>query len=344
MQISQEAIDALKSGVIKDNIFFLNCGQLERSLYEEVDTILSNLGAEWKSKENGHVIKKEDFESSLTSACESAFYINLKKDFDYFPTPDEVADKILKLAFINGDCDVLEPSAGTGNLIKDLNEYKSLTCCELIKSNFDKLNNLLLIKQNAFAYNSDFLSTNFEKRFDRIIMNPPFGKANSLAIKHFDKAFKHLNDKGVIVGVFSSSIRRNTKFMNKYQQYKCVLIDMRKDAFAKSGTLASTSLFVVYNQVKKTNSEYFEVIYRNLYNDDIVDIYDKFDSISDAASRAPKDCELDLELTLSTYFNPFVVNKYIVELSSERDIYFCDVKDIVEVFESKIKEYTDMGY
>lgn len=88
---------------------------------------------------------------------------------------------------------LLEPSVGTGKLLTylDINHYDKVDLCELKKEYIDTLHdNITRItattnntNTNAVVniYNVDFLKATIEKKYDNIIMNPPYIKTQDLS-------------------------------------------------------------------------------------------------------------------------------------------------------------------
>ena len=117
-------------------------------------------------------------------------------DKNFYPTPKNIALKLLE--GISGSLrdEILEPSAGKGDI---LDVYKTI----VEKENFHpysyskELNNVYCIEKNIElqsilrskkykVIDSDFLNYNPEKTFDYIVMNPPF----DIGYKHFLKAWE----------------------------------------------------------------------------------------------------------------------------------------------------------
>ncbi|MEI6352839.1 MAG: N-6 DNA methylase [Candidatus Nomurabacteria bacterium] len=95
---------------------------------------------------------------------------NKKEILGQFFTKQETVKKVLGILFEYVDnskkLSILEPSSGTGNFIKILNElgYKNITGCEIDPELTDKP--------------EDFFDMDLNKKFDLIVGNPPFTKYN----------------------------------------------------------------------------------------------------------------------------------------------------------------------
>lgn len=87
-----------------------------------------------------------------------------------YPTPEWVAEILVKQADIQPDTNVLEPSAGTGVLCHFLQKFSlHLHCVEEFS-----LNQLLLALKGYLVVWDNFLTFKPNKLYQRIVGNPPF--------------------------------------------------------------------------------------------------------------------------------------------------------------------------
>lgn len=122
---------------------------------------------------------------------------------DYFPTPNDLAEQMAKsiakkVHNINlAPGPILEPSAGTGNLVKAMDRVFShgsdtkldIDCIELSSSC-----RAILKKEGFRVVHDDFLTYKPHKRYKAIVMNPPF----SDGIAHLKKAISIMQNGGAI--------------------------------------------------------------------------------------------------------------------------------------------------
>ena len=113
MKTTQEVFDQCK---IEGNNVYLP-QQLDKKLYVQVNKALVGIGGKWNRKEKAHVFPSDP--SELLGRVQNGETINLKKEFQFFETPDELADRLVALAFDPGYQlgAILEPSAGQGAII-----------------------------------------------------------------------------------------------------------------------------------------------------------------------------------------------------------------------------------
>ena len=119
----------------------------------------------------------------------------------YFPTPANLASRIVELADIAPGHLVLEPSAGKGNLaeaIRTACPEAQIQCLE-VDWNLRKI-----LKLKGFSLvGDDFLKFAPERQFDRIVMNPPFEDGQDCL--HIRRAFDCLAPGGKLVSISSPS-------------------------------------------------------------------------------------------------------------------------------------------
>lgn len=133
-----------------------------------------------------------------------------KRDFDLFPTPDAVAEKVISAAGLHQyvakgeptppSLRVLEPSAGYGNLaIRAVAAGCRVDCVEI---HADRASGLRSLQGIGELYLADFLKLRPNPVYDRVIMNPPF--TGERDIDHVMHAMKFLKPGGYLVSVMSA--------------------------------------------------------------------------------------------------------------------------------------------
>lgn len=127
---------------------------------------------------------------------------------DFYPTPRSLADKMLAEVKWTEIATVLEPSAGKGDLVDAVvdaakGSYRDnldIDCVEID----EHLQHILRGKGYRVVYD-DFLSFTTFKRYDLIIMNPPFSEAD----KHLMKAIEMQKRGGSIICILNAETLRN---------------------------------------------------------------------------------------------------------------------------------------
>lgn len=153
----------------------------------------------------------------------------------FFPTPPELIERLLELADIKADERILEPSAGKGDIldaIRKNNPDQTLHAIEI----YSTLREILKLKGYTLV-GDDFLSYEPEKRYDKIIMNPPF--ENGLDIDHVMHAYPMIRSTGRLVaimgeGVFFRQFKKDKAFREFLQSNNAYVSEPIKEAFKKS--------------------------------------------------------------------------------------------------------------
>jgi len=241
MKIKEEVLAVLNESRLENNVLFLPPTQLERKLYHDTNKVLECLGGKWDRKIKGHKFDA-DVEELLNEAINFGEVVDHKKELQFFETPIKIIDRMIKLAEINPNDTVLEPSAGNGAIVKKLLDItKKVSVIEIA----DRKELLKLLDSYI---NADFLLVPSLERFDKVVMNPPF--SNQQDIDHILHAYKALKSSGILVSVISESafFRNNNKsiqFREWLTENNAEIIDLESGAFKESGTMVKTKIIKV---------------------------------------------------------------------------------------------------
>lgn len=245
-ELTCEAIETLKNSTIEGMIVKLPEGQLDRKIYVEVKNKLELIGGKWKGgKISGFVFNEDPTE--LLQQIASGEKRNLKKEFQFFATPDHLADQLVELAEIEAGMEILEPSAGQGAIIKAIHRqlFDSYTvwAFEMMPVNQTFLNKIV----GCRVLGSDFL-TECDTSFDRIIANPPFAKNQD--ITHVRKMFDQLKPGGRLVSIMSkhwqwASNKKEVEFRKWLEDNNAEIHEIDAGEFKESGTSIATCIVVI---------------------------------------------------------------------------------------------------
>jgi len=164
----------------------------------------------------------------------------------FFPTPPELIERLLELADIKADDRILEPSAGKGDIldaIRKNNPHQTLHAIEINST----LRELLKLKGYTLV-GDDFLSEEPERRYDKIIMNPPF--ENGQDIDHVMHACFMLRSTGRLVAVMSEEVffrqfKKDKVFRELLQNNNAFVSEPIKEAFKKSFNSTGVTVRIV---------------------------------------------------------------------------------------------------
>lgn len=217
--------------------------QLDRKTYLAVNKCLGNLGGAWNRKAKGHVFDYDPayaFDNLLLTGETR----DMKKDFQYFPTPRELAEEVADIAALGGGCRVLEPSCGNGALADVIWEAGGSGIERLlgIELNAD-MGRYLADKPYQVMLGVDFLEycrdSSAERGWTHIVMNPPFSRQQD--IDHILAAYGILAPGGTLISILSPSpfFRNNKKsreFRGWLDEAVADIVDVVPGAFKESGT------------------------------------------------------------------------------------------------------------
>lgn len=242
--------EVLKECVVEGLVVKLPNITLDRKLYMEVAKSLEIIGGKWKSgKTKGFVFNTDP--SELLEKI-SSYEGNLKKDFQFFATPDDLADELVQLAGpINNTDVILEPSAGQGAIIKAI--YRANDTCtvdyyELMDINCTIINNTVIDVRRSSHMGHDFLATSDFIKYDKIIANPPF--KNNLDVIHIMKMYELLKHNGRLVSIASNhwktcNNKKEKEFRTWLNEVGYTEVKVEAGRFKDSGTMISSVILII---------------------------------------------------------------------------------------------------
>lgn len=167
-------------------------------------------------------------------------------DTEFYPTPQSLAGKMLGKVKWKNVRSILEPSAGKGDI---LDAAMQLACdyrnkrlvsyemehhfCDVVDTLEIDSNMRLILKGKGYkVIGDDFLTFTTQKRYDLIIMNPPFSNGD----EHLLKAISLMQHGGQIICLLNAETIRNQytnrrKLLNQQLQHYGAHIEFICDAF-----------------------------------------------------------------------------------------------------------------
>jgi predicted RNA methylase len=214
--------------------------------YKPADKVLQALGGKWIRRIKGHEFDG-DGELLVRSVIDTGEYIDPKQAFQFFETPEELAERMCDMAGTLQGKSVLEPSAGKGSIVAVIRNSGAgqIKWLELDPSREDDLRGL---DENSCIMDGeigDFLEQLPAAEFDFVIMNPPFSKQQDL--KHIKHAWSFLKPGGRLVAVCSTSHtfrdnKASVEFREWLEEIDAEVHDLPAGTFKSSGTMVSTCL------------------------------------------------------------------------------------------------------
>lgn len=237
--------EVLQQCTVDGNVVKLPNIQLDRKLYQDVAKALELIGGKWKGgKVFGFIFNSDPTE--LLEQIGGGENRNLKKEFQFFATPESVADKLVYDADLQQYDTILEPSAGQGAIIKAINKV-----CDVVPDCYELMpENVLMLKKSGLSFNligDDFLRHQ-GKFYSKIIANPPFTKNQD--IDHVKFMYSYLSRGGTLVSIMSESWREGTQkkqveFRQWLKDVNASIYQLKKGSFKESGTMVGGVVVII---------------------------------------------------------------------------------------------------
>lgn len=168
------------------------------------------------------------------------------KDLSFYPTPDAVTQECLQHLYIREGARVLEPSAGTGNMVRHLLTRGARV--DAVEIHPDRVQALRQIGDPRLTvHGRNFLTMTPTGDYDFVVMNPPFYGTHWM--EHVVHAFDFLKPGGTLVAVLPISAelgesKKHETFRawakNHSRGYGAMFSDLPAESFAASGTRVNT--------------------------------------------------------------------------------------------------------
>lgn len=202
---------------------------------------------------------------------------------NFYPTPSYLAGKMLSLIEWNRLKNVLEPSAGKGDLVKYLlKSIENLSCfckseVDVDCIEIDKHLQHILKGENYRLVYDDFLTFETYKSYDLIVMNPPFDKGADHLLKAISLQEKNGGQICCLLNAETlknpCSIKREhlAELLKKYT----AKIQYHSSMFKNSQRKSNVEIAIVYIKIPKKNQmnseffsrmEYAEELKKNNYD------------------------------------------------------------------------------
>ena len=236
---------------------------------------------------------------------------------NFYPTPESLIDKMIQHVNLRLTSTVLEPSAGKGNIadkvFKELKSMGNKWEDDPYKSRIDtiELNPELQATLKGKGYkvvHDDFLTFNTFKRYDLIIMNPPFDNGD----KHLLKAIDIQKRGGDIVCILNAETIKNP-YSNTRNELKNLLeyynakVEFLEEEFTNAERTTNVEIALIYISIERNFKD--SLIIDSLKNEKKRNQYEfteKNQIISaDPMEAAIQNFELEVEAGLRLIYNYF---------------------------------------
>jgi predicted RNA methylase len=233
MKIDPDVLEVLRAASVDGPELRLN-GQLDRKLYERVNLALHAVGGRWHRYRKAHVftVDAADAVAGMLATGE----VLTDADRGFYATPKPTVERLLDLAELEPGCEVLEPSAGRGAIAEAVAARGAVVdCVELDAARAEHIRAGGYARQVTTA---DFFTVKVERRYQRVIMNPPF--AGRQDIRHVERALRFIQPGGLLVAIMYGSLtyrddRRTKDFLARIWEARGTLWELPADAFPAVG-------------------------------------------------------------------------------------------------------------
>ena len=264
-KISDDVAEVLRAATCSSDRLTL-VGQLDRKMYEKVNKVLEISGFKWNRKEKCHLAIKGTAAETLAAALADGEIVDPKKDWDFFQTPQWLAERMAVLLNVSRGMRVLEPSAGHGRLldaVEPLCGKEFVVCCEAFDDCVKALQKRgtyiimaldFMTLTSEYKYSQGLAGTKIIGRFDRVIANPPF--SNFQDITHCRHAYDFLKPGGRMVCITGPSwqFRTDKKSVAFKEWFKSLpsatVEELPAGTFKDSGTNVRALLLVIDKEIE----------------------------------------------------------------------------------------------
>lgn len=177
-----------------------------------------------------------------------------KKTFQFFATPKELAKRMFELAEVKDHTTLLEPSAGQGAILDQVDRWYDLG---VVAIELDPKNCEILREKKYQVFNEDFLKYKPESEddeyclggFETVLMNPPFSRQQD--IEHITHAYNYMVEKGgTIVAICSESAffrenKKSVEFRKLLEDTGAYVEKLEAGTFKESGTMVASRLIKI---------------------------------------------------------------------------------------------------
>ena len=238
--------EILKHCTLENDILKLPKVQFNKKSYAEAKKWIEEAGGSWQGgKVQGFVFPFNP--QRVFSILHEGKRCNLQQEFQFFETPDAIADwLVMSAGGITSGATVLEPSAGRGAIVRAVLRTcpdAVVDCYELMPENRQFLSSLGRVNLRGH----DFIKE-AEGTWSYIFANPPF--SGNQDIDHVMHMYNHLAPGGVLAAIMSphwkiAGEKKCESFRQFLQSVGAKVLDIDSGEFKSSGTsIATTAVFI----------------------------------------------------------------------------------------------------
>lgn len=253
IQLSDMVKDTLREATVDGNYINIGpVGSLSREDYEEVNKAITALGGKWNRGKKCHVFPGP-VADVLHDVLMAGEILDTKKEFQFFETPNELANRMAEALDIQDGMKIFEPSAGRGRLLDAVIAVSQKVSVMAFEIQPDLVKVLQGKYHGVSVIQRDFLTVKPYPVFDGVIMNPPFTGGQD--IEHIRRAMEWLKPGGKLVAICSPgytfrSDAKHADFRGWTQDMGHLFSEeeLPEGTFSESGTNVRTMLLEIRNR------------------------------------------------------------------------------------------------
>jgi hypothetical protein len=169
----------------------------------------------------------------------------LSKELQFYPTPTAVIEAALYDLYLKEGVTVLEPSAGTGNIVRHLLDNTKVKHVTSIEVDSQRASQIPTGPRSAVVC-GNFLTERPTASFDHVIMNPPFFGTHWM--QHVMHGFEFLKPGGTLTAILpitaeSGETKKHVafrKWAEQHVRWGLTFQDLPAESFRSSGTMVNT--------------------------------------------------------------------------------------------------------
>ena len=219
--------------------------------YDALKYRLEKIGGHWRERFGGFVFDVDPIPALMDEKTwepvEHDNYDKWRIARQFYPTPPDLAKKVVEMCEIEPHHTVLEPSAGTGALLKPIGRKDNVLAVEIDPAMAHQLED-----EGYDVFNTSFEEASARLSLvDRIVMNPPFGPKQK-DIQHIMMAYKLLKQGGVMVAIMGENdLYYNTELTNTFNTFLRIVNATVEEVPIRSFLCSGTRVDTVIVKIKK---------------------------------------------------------------------------------------------
>lgn len=161
-----------------------------------------------------------------------------------YPTPADVAARMVELSGLRDGQSVLEPSAGTGALLEAVRQAGIASVQTIFEIDYRLCNSLRLRFDGVSQCDFLQVAPDHHRKHDAVLMNPPFNQAADIV--HIKHALQFLKPGGTLVAICAGGPRQAEQLRPMAEASGGIWEPLPDDTFKAAGTSVRSFLLTIH--------------------------------------------------------------------------------------------------